>query len=352
MAGNSQRRGATRKEGTKKGAVVGSGGQRRQGLEGKGPTPKAAERPGHVANKRAKAAERGANKASERGANKTGGNRAAAGRTTGKPGSGRAGSPNRTNKPNIETVAGRNSVLEALVAGVPATSLAVQQFLDADDRVREAMRLALDRNIPLLETTRVDLDRMSGGAVHQGIVLRIPPYQYADAAELLAAAFHERTAPLLVALDGITDPRNLGAIVRSAGAFGAHGVIVPERRAAGMTASAWKTSAGAAARVPVAQVTNLTRWLVAAQKAGCTVIGLAAQGEVSLPELDRDLACGPLVIVVGSEGKGLGHLVGQTCDELVSIPMDAATESLNAGIAAAVTLYGVAMARRGQHPSS
>lgn len=336
MAGNSQRRGATRKEGTKKGAVVGSGGQRRQGLEGKGPTPRAAERPGHVANKRAKAAERGSNKA----------NRAGSGRTAGKPGSGRAAAPSRTNKPNNETVAGRNSVLEALVAGVPATALAVQQFLDADDRVREAMRLAVDRNIPLMETTRVDLDRMSGGAVHQGIVLRIPAYQYADATELLAASFHERTAPLLVALDGITDPRNLGAIVRSAGAFGAHGVVVPERRAAGMTASAWKTSAGAAARVPVAQVTNLTRWLVSAQKAGCTVIGLAAQGDVSLPELDRDLARGPLVIVVGSEGKGLGHLVGQTCDQLVSIPMDAATESLNAGIAAAVTLYAVAMSRR------
>ena len=122
-----------------------------------------------------------------------------------------------------------------------------------------------------------------------------------------------------MALDSVTDPRNLGAVVRSAAGFGAHGVVIPERRAAGMTASAWKTSAGAAARVPVAQVVNLTRQLKAYQEAGCMVIGLAADGDVSLPDLD--LADGPLVIVVGSEGKGLSRLVAETCDQLVSIPM-------------------------------
>jgi 23S rRNA (guanosine2251-2'-O)-methyltransferase len=331
MAGNSQRRGATRKPGTKKGAVVGSGGQKSQKLEGRGPTPKAEDRPGHSAYRRARSAEKHASKGG-----------------SGSRGGGRGGSGGRgAKKSGSESVAGRNSVLEALQAGIPASALHVQQYLDADDRVREAMTLAVGRGIPLLETTRGDLDRLSGGAVHQGIVLQVPAYEYADASDLMAAAFDADEQPLIVALDGVTDPRNLGAVVRSAAAFGAHGVVIPERRAAGMTASAWKTSAGAAARVPVARVTNLVRWLVAAQKSGATVLGLAMGGDVTLPDLDHAVASGPLVIVVGSEGKGLGHLVSQTCDELLSIPMDADTESLNAGVAAGIALYAVATARRG-----
>ena len=148
-----------------------------------------------------------------------------------------------------------------------------------------------------------------------------------------------------MALDSVTDPRNLGAVVRSAAGFGAHGVVVPERRAAGMTASAWKTSAGAAARVPVAQCVNLTRQLKAYQEAGCMVVGLAADGDVAMPDLD--LADGPLVVVVGSEGAGLSRLVAETCDQLVSIPMVNQLESLNAGVAAGVALYAIAEKRRG-----
>ncbi len=326
MAGNSQRRGAMRRPGTKKGPVVGSGGQKSQKLEGKGPTPRAEDRPGHTAYRRARSAEKHAGKGS-------------GGRSGARPG--RAGK-----KPATEAVAGRNSVLEALQAGIPASALHVQQYLDADDRVREAMKLAVGRGIALLETTKTDLDRLSGRAVHQGIVLQVPPFVYADAGGLMTKALDAGQQPLLVALDGVTDPRNLGAVVRSAAAFGAHGVVIPERRAASMTASAWKSSAGAASRVPVAQVTNLVRWLVAAQKEGATVIGLAMGGGLELPDLEPDLASGPLVIVVGSEGKGLGHLVSQTCDHLVSIPMDASTESLNAGVAAGVALYSVSVARR------
>lgn len=323
MAGNSQRRGATRKPGTKKGQVVGSGGQQQQRLEGRGPTPRAEDRPGHTAYRRARSADKRAGKA------RSG------------QGSGRGG-----RKSGNESVAGRNSVLEALQAGIPASALQVQQYLDADERVREAMKLAVGRGIPLLETTRGDLDRLSGGAVHQGVVLQVPAYAYADAARLIPDAIESGEQPLIVVLDGVTDPRNLGAIVRSAAAFGAHGVVIPERRAAGMTASAWKTSAGAAARVPVARATNLVRWLVAAQRSGATVVGLAMGGGLELPDLDPDQAAGPLVIVVGSEGRGLGHLVSQTCDHLVGIPIDSATESLNAGVAAGIALYSVAMARR------
>ena len=144
----------------------------------------------------------------------------------------------------------------------------------------------------------------------------------------------------------MTDPRNLGAVIRSAAGFGAHGVVVPERRAAGMTASAWKTSAGAAARIPVAQAVNLVRQLKAYQDAGCLVVGLAADGDATLPDaIASGWADGPLVIVVGSEGKGLSRLVADTCDQLVSIPMASSLESLNAGVAASVALYAVAQAR-------
>jgi 23S rRNA (guanosine2251-2'-O)-methyltransferase len=316
MAGNSQRRGAMRSS-SKKGPQVGSGGQRRRGLEGKGPTPKAADRPNHKAHKMAKAADR-----------RTG---ATGGRTS-----------TRKNKASSEMVAGRNSVLEALRAEVPVTTMYVAGRIDSDDRVREALKLATERSIPVLETPRGELDRLTDGAVHQGLALQVPPYEYAHPSDLIDP--EAPGIPLVVALDGITDPRNLGAIVRSVAAFGGHGVVVPSRRSVGMTASAWKTSAGAAARVPVAQATNLTRALEDYRKAGFFVIGLDMDGDVELP--DMELASEPIVIVVGSEGKGLSRLVRETCDQIVSVPMSSAVESLNAGIATGVTLYEVARRRR------
>lgn len=301
----------------KKGAQVGSGGQRRRGLEGKGPTPPAEMRKGHkknrVANAQAKQALR-------------------------RPAARRSG------KGTSEMVVGRNPVVEALREGVPASTLYVQQFIDNDERVREALQLAAERGgINLMEAPRPELDRMTNNLNHQGLVLQVPPYEYAHPEDLASAAYDAGQDPLIVALDGITDPRNLGAIVRSAAAFGGHGVLVPERRAAGMTAGAWKTSAGTAARTPVARATNLTRALEAYKKAGIAVVGLAADGDTEvgeLPALD-----GPVVIVVGSEGKGLSRLVGETCDHLVRIPMPGGAESLNAGVAAGIVLYEAARRR-------
>ncbi|MGG5260313.1 23S rRNA (guanosine(2251)-2'-O)-methyltransferase RlmB [Phycicoccus avicenniae] len=316
MAGNSQRRGAVRKGG-KKGPTVGSGGQRRRGLEGKGPTPKATDRPNHKAHKAA--ARSGERRPS---------------------GGGRSGS--RKGPASSEVVAGRNSVVEALRAHVPVTTMYVAGRIDSDDRVREAIKTATERSIPILETPRGELDRITDGAVHQGLALQVPPYEYAHPRDLVDP--EKPGIPLVVALDGITDPRNLGAIVRSVAAFGGHGVVVPSRRSAGMTASAWKTSAGAAARIPVAQAANLTRALEDFRKAGFFVIGLDMDGDVELPELE--LASEPLVVVVGSEGKGLSRLVAETCDQIVSVPMSSAVESLNAGIATGVTLYEVARRRR------
>jgi 23S rRNA (guanosine2251-2'-O)-methyltransferase len=313
MAGNSSRRGAVRKTG--KDRTAGSGGRVRRGLEGKGPTPKAKDREGHKAYKTKQRVERST-----------------------------AARPRRPAKAgDTEWVAGRNSVVEALRARMPITAVYVAEGAERDGRLREAFRVAAERGISILEVPRGELDRLTQGAVHQGLAAKVPAYEYADPAELLDRAAETGEPPLIVALDSVTDPRNLGAVVRSAAGFGAHGVLVPERRAAGMTASAWKTSAGAAARVPVAQAVNLTRQLKAFQDAGCMVVGLAADGDVSLPDLD--LADGPLVIVVGSEGKGLSRLVAETCDQLVSIPMANAVESLNAGVAASVTLYAVAERR-------
>ncbi|GAA5198005.1 23S rRNA (guanosine(2251)-2'-O)-methyltransferase RlmB [Rugosimonospora acidiphila] len=357
MAGNSQRRG--RRVTPKKGATVGSGGKRRAGLKGRGRTLPADERPWHKGysgdeplpertawkqdkERRAAAAKGRAPKIGQPGTKPT---------TTGK----KAQTPARKPGPRVapgrrsapakdapELLVGRNPVVEALRTNVPGTTLYLAQGLDSDDRIRESVRTAADRGIPVLEITRAELDRMTGGVLHQGIGLSVPAYAYEPFEDLLAAAL-EATPPLLVALDGMTDPRNLGAVVRSAAAFGAQGVVIPERRAAGMTATAWRTSAGAAARVPISQVTNLTRTLKRCQEEGFMVAGLDADGETPLHELEA--ATGPLVVVVGSEGRGLSRLVGETCDLSVSIPMASAVESLNASVAAAVALAEVARRR-------
>lgn len=317
---------------TKKGATKGSGGQGRKSLEGKGPTPKAEDRSWHVAGKRKAAQERYA---------------AAGG--TGRPGARVAGSnPNRGGRPkqsdDTETVTGRNSVLEALRTRIPATAFYIAQRVEMDDRVKEMLSIAAHREIPVLEVTRPELDRMAGfDGVHQGVALKVPPYEYAHPQDVLENVIETGQLPLLVALDGVTDPRNLGAIIRSTAAFGGQGVIIPQRRSAGVNSAAWKTSAGAAARIPVAIAPNLTTTLKEFKKQGVFVLGLDGDGDVSLPALE--LADRPVVIVVGSEGKGLSRLVTETCDQIVSIPISAATESLNAGIAASVALYQVSTLR-------
>lgn len=308
MAGNSRRRGAVRKPGTKKGPTVGSGGQRRRALEGRGPTPPAHMRPNHPAAKRSRSQQRRPAK--------------------------------RTDE--TETVLGRNPVLECLRAGVPATALYVALGTEADERLTESVARAADLGVAILEVPRTDLDRMTSNHLHQGIALQVPPYNYAHPDDLLAAATNSPPA-LLVALDNISDPRNLGAIVRSVAAFGGHGVLIPQRRSASVTAVAWRTSAGAAARVPVARATNLTRALKSWADAGVRVIGLDAGGDTVLDDLD---AADPMVVVVGSEGKGLSRLVRQNCDEVVSIPMAGHSESLNASVAAGVALAEIARQRR------
>src|SRR6478672_6424197 len=305
----------------KKGPTVGTGGHGRKALEGKGPTPKAEDRPYHKAYKN--------KQLSERSEAKRGGGARSAGARSGPKG-----------RATEEVVTGRNSVVEALRAGIPAKALHVAIRIEMDDRVKESLKLAAERGIPLLETGKPELDRMTDDAIHQGLVLQIPPYEYQDAYELAEETIegwkkgHIANAPLFVAL---------GAIIRSVSAFSGHGVIVPERRSVGVTASAWKTSAGAAVRVPVARAANLNSTLKAFKNMGIYVLGLDGDGDVSLPELT--LATEPVCIVVGSEGKGLSRLVRENCDQIVSIPIDSAMESLNASMAVGISLYEISRQR-------
>ena len=320
MAGNSKPRGAVR--GSKKGPTTGSGGNNKRRLEGKGPTPKAEDRPYHAAAKRKKAAEK---KDGKRGG--TSSPRAAA-------------SPRgRGEKPKGEIVSGRNAVLEALRENVPAIELIVARSIDVDDRVAESLKLALHHGLNIREVHRAEIENINANS--QGIILAIKPYQYSSFQEIAEQANHPM---MIIALDGVTDPRNLGAIVRSASAFGAAGVVMTERRAAAMTAAAWKSSAGAAARLRVAQVTNLARTIEDAQKLGCFVIGLDGEADVTLSEMK--VAKEHLMIVVGSEGKGLSRLVREKCDLVVSIPIMASTESLNASVATSIAMFWVDEQRR------
>jgi 23S rRNA (guanosine2251-2'-O)-methyltransferase len=332
----------------------GTGGYGKDKLAGKGPTPPAEMRPGHPAQRAAIRAAKAAGAAKAVGAAKSAGaaRPAAGGRPASRtpsaadrfePGSQDRRPERRERRDDVpEMVAGRNPVVESLRATVPAMALYVTGRAQEDERVAEAVQLAADTGIAVLETSMFELDRLTGNAVHQGVALRIRPYEYAHPDDLLT----ERTrqaSPLIVALDGVTDPRNLGAIVRSAAAFGASGVLVPARRSAHVTAGAWKASAGALARLPVAQCSNLTRTVEAYKQKGLFVAGLDAEGTVDVHEMT--IADGPMVLVVGSEGRGLSRIVASACDMLVSIPMSSGMESLNAGIAASIALYEIATVR-------
>jgi 23S rRNA (guanosine2251-2'-O)-methyltransferase len=330
MAGNSQRRGRTTGA-HKKGASGGTGGKNRRSLAGRGATPPAEMRTGHPAQRRAAA---DARRRAERDRSRQ--------RAEEAP----------------ELLLGRNPVVEALRAQIPATALYVVTGdvgsgragakSATDERITEALHLANDRGLPLLEVGRAEFDRMSGGALHQGIGLQVPPYQYAHPDDLLDLARDSGRPPLVVAMDGVTDPRNLGAVVRSAAAFDAHGVVVPQRRSVGMTASAWRTSAGAAARLPVARAVNLARALGSYQDAGLMTVGLAGDGDVDVHDFDG--FADPLALVVGAEGAGLSRLVRERCDVVVRIPIARDPESLNVSVAAGIALYAAASSRRSSGP--
>lgn len=311
MAGNQKNRPGLRKS-NKKGATKGSGGLGRKALRGKGPTPKAEDRVYHAAYKRKLERQRR-----------------------------EQGRHDRSDA--NELVVGRNPVVECLHARVPAIALYIAEGTRNDDRLSEAVQLAHSRAIPLIEVSRPELDRMTGNGLHQGIGLQIPPFEYTDVFDLISSINNSGDTGMVVVLDNITDPRNLGAIIRSVAAFGGQGVIIPERRSASVTAVAWRTSAGTAARLPVAKVTNITRTIKEFQQNGYQVVGLDAGGDATLDTYD---GTGPVVIVVGSEGKGISRLVRENCDALMSIPTTDWVESLNASVAAGTVLSEFARQRR------
>jgi 23S rRNA (guanosine2251-2'-O)-methyltransferase len=260
---------------------------------------------------------------------------------TSAPRAARATRPSRSSgKPTQDAVAGRNPVVEALRAGVPATELIIASRAEMDERMMESLRLAKNANLAIKEVARGVLDIITGTTNHQGIGLVIKEFQYTNFDDLLNKA---KNPALIIGMDGVTDPHNLGAIVRSASAFGADGVVIPERRNASMTGSAWKSSAGAAARMPISQVTNLVRSIEDAKKAGLFVVGLDADGQESLPQFS--LAKDSIYVIVGSEGKGLSRLVREKCDVILSIPMNSETESLNASVATAIVMHWIAAER-------
>jgi 23S rRNA (guanosine2251-2'-O)-methyltransferase len=209
-------------------------------------------------------------------------------------------------------------------------------------RFMQLLREAKAGGVLVEEVTWARLGQLTDGAVHQGIVLQAAAADTLDLGSLIDGCRSIGEPPLLMALDGVTDPHNLGAIVRSAEALGAHGLVLPQRRSAGLTGSVAKVAAGALEHLPVARVVNLNRSLETLKEEGYRVIGLAGEAGVALSEADLD---GPLVIVTGSEGSGLSMLTRKHCDQLVRIPLRGATPSLNASVATAMVLYEVA--RRG-----
>ena len=301
----------------KKGPTKGSGGKHRNALRGKGPTPKAEDRVYHKAYKEKQATNR----------RKMADPRLAARRRAAK-----------FSSESDDLVIGRNAVLEALRCGVPASTLYVAARIEHDDRTREIIRLAGIHGLNLMEADRLEMDRIARSSNHQGVVMKAQPFQYSSLAELVERADKKSRAmeaansasariaarPLFIALDGVTDPQNLGAVIRSA--------------------AAWKVSAGAAAHMPVARVVNLTKAIESLKERGYYSVGLDGGGDALVGETGFETD--PLVVVLGSEGNGLSRLVRETCDSIAGIPMSNMVESLNASVAAGITLYSVARARR------
>jgi len=317
-------------------------------LEGKGPTPKAEDRVYHKSyqskpplNRDRSGGARSSSHDQSGGYRSSGRDPSGGSRSNGRNHRGgfshSAGATGRT-KATAEWVVGRNPVLEALQASLPVQAIYLAEGVERDDRLAAVLRLAAGRSLPLLQASRWELDRLTAGAVHQGVALKLPPFEYADPDDLLDQTL--ASGGLVVACDQVTDPHNLGAIIRAAAGFAANGVLIPARRSAQLTAAAWKASAGAAARLTVARAGNLNQALATFAKAGCTIIGLAGQAEATIDDLPVP-SDGPLTLVVGSEGAGLSRLVRERCDCLARIPTSDRIESLNASVAVGVALYAL-----------
>lgn len=235
---------------------------------------------------------------------------------------------------------GVNPVREALRGNRKAFELFVQTS-GTDHRIAKLAAMAEEQGIPVHRRERADLERLAGNPHHQGVVLRVAPFEYTDLDDFLAA--HQADGTLfLLALDGIQDPQNLGALIRSAACAGVQGVIIPKDRACGVTPTVEKASAGAVETVPVIQVTNLVQALDHLKQSGCWVFGLAGESGKDIYQLDYT---GNLVVVIGSEGEGIRPLVRKHCDGVVAIPQYGGVSSLNASVAGGIVLFEAARQR-------
>ena len=241
---------------------------------------------------------------------------------------------------NDGVIEGRNAVIEALRAGVAIDKIFLMKG-ETDSALGHIASAAREKGIVVVDADRRKLDGMSRTHSHQGVIALAAVREYATVDDILNAAREKGEPPLIVVCDELSDPHNLGAVIRTAGA---HGVIIPKRRSAGLTAVVAKTSAGAVAHVPVARVANLPSLLKELKEEGVWVFGTAMNGSTSLYQADLK---GPAAIVIGSEGEGMGRLVTENCDFTVSIPMFGKINSLNASAAAAVLLYEAVRQRTG-----
>ena len=235
-------------------------------------------------------------------------------------------------------LAGRNPIREALRAGRPVEKLLVASG-DLSGGAQEIVRLAREAGAVVQRVDRARLDQIY--PAHQGMLAYVAAVSYVELEDILASAAQKGEEPFLVLLDGITDPHNLGAIVRSAECAGAHGVVIPERRAAGLTPAAAKAAAGALNYMPIARVKNLNRAIEALQERNIWVVGTAMDGENAFT---ADFS-GPIALVIGSEGEGIARLTLEKCDRTVALPMMGRIESLNASVAAGILMYDIARAR-------
>lgn len=236
-----------------------------------------------------------------------------------------------------DTIEGRNPVLEAIKSGRTINKLFVAKG-QVEGSIRQILALAREAGIVIQEVERNRLDQMSTSHAHQGVIAQVSPFAYAEVEDILARARAKQEDPLIVLLDSIEDPMNLGNIIRSADAVGAHGIIIPERRAAGITATVAKASAGAVEHVPVARVTNLVRTVEELKQQGLWVVGTHQDAK---EQYYQARLTGPLIVVIGSEGHGISRLLTEHCDFMVRLPMRGNVTSLNAAVAGGVLLYEV-----------
>ena len=235
-----------------------------------------------------------------------------------------------------DIIGGRNPVIEALKAGRPLNKILLARNIGLHSAVAEILYLSKSRRVPVVYVERQYIDKLTGTSSHQGVIAYASIKKYVALEDLLTISSEKNQLPLYCILDGIEDPQNLGAIIRTAEATGTHGVIIRSRRAVGLTATVAKASAGAVEYVPVARVSNISQAMLALKRSGVWVVGIDQAGEILYTQVDFKL---PTAIVIGGEGRGLSDLVKKRCDSLASIPMNGMISSLNASIAAALVMY-------------